>query len=154
MWARIYLIPALQAEEDRDQVRRYLADKAREKELLGTETKVYNTDRHDGMPLVLQCAWLTRHQIRTADVCCNTRERAEVGDGIRLGQQQGRNCTYTAYYKTLQPELGASMCATIRNALLFPASMLIKVSFLDLYSINDWLMRGHVQNALQMSSYD
>jgi hypothetical protein len=45
MWARIHLIPALQAEEDRDQVRRYLADKAREKELLGSETKVYNTDR-------------------------------------------------------------------------------------------------------------
>ena len=46
MWARIHLIPALQAEEDRDQVRRHLADKAREKELLGTETKVYNTDRY------------------------------------------------------------------------------------------------------------
>ena len=45
MWARIYLIPALQAEEDRDQVRRHLADKAREKELLGTETRVYNSDR-------------------------------------------------------------------------------------------------------------
>ena len=48
MWARIYLIPALQAEEDRDQVRRYLADKTREKELLGTETKVYHSDRYDG----------------------------------------------------------------------------------------------------------
>ena len=46
MWARIHLIPALQAEEDRDQVRRYLADKAREKELLGTETRVYNSDRY------------------------------------------------------------------------------------------------------------
>src|SRR4051812_25795076 len=46
MWARIYLIPALQAEEDRDQVRRYLADKAREKELLGTETKIYHSDRY------------------------------------------------------------------------------------------------------------
>ncbi|KAL9094851.1 MAG: hypothetical protein Q9165_002800 [Trypethelium subeluteriae] len=34
------------AEEDRDQVRRYLADKAREKELLGSETKVYNSDRY------------------------------------------------------------------------------------------------------------
>ncbi|KAF2196891.1 hypothetical protein GQ43DRAFT_458855 [Delitschia confertaspora ATCC 74209] len=45
MWARIYLTPALQAEEDRDQVRRYLADKAREKDLLGTETKVYHSDR-------------------------------------------------------------------------------------------------------------
>ncbi|KAL5120336.1 hypothetical protein ACEQ8H_001626 [Pleosporales sp. CAS-2024a] len=45
MWARIHLIPALQAEADRDQVRRYLADKAREKELLGSETRVYNSDR-------------------------------------------------------------------------------------------------------------
>ena len=45
MWSRIHLIPLLQAEEDRDQVRRHYADKAREKELLGTETKVYNSDR-------------------------------------------------------------------------------------------------------------
>ena len=50
MWARIHLIPALQAEEDRDQVRRYLADRAREKELLGTETKVYHSDRYDERP--------------------------------------------------------------------------------------------------------
>ena len=46
MWSRIHLIPLLQAEEDRDQVRRHFADKAREKELLGTETKVYNSDRY------------------------------------------------------------------------------------------------------------
>jgi hypothetical protein len=45
MWSRIHLIPLLQAEEDRDQVRRHYADKAREKELLGTEIKVYNSDR-------------------------------------------------------------------------------------------------------------
>ncbi|KAI9735949.1 MAG: hypothetical protein M1834_001415 [Cirrosporium novae-zelandiae] len=45
MWSRIHLIPLLQAEEDRDLVRRVLADKAREKELLGTETKVYHSDR-------------------------------------------------------------------------------------------------------------
>jgi NADH dehydrogenase (ubiquinone) 1 alpha subcomplex subunit 13 len=45
MWSRIHLIPLLQAEEDRDQVRRHYADKAREKELLGTETKIYNSDR-------------------------------------------------------------------------------------------------------------
>lgn len=78
MWARIYLIPALQAEEDRDQVRRYLADKAREKELLGTETKVYNSDRHDLMPLISPCFWLTRRQICAADIRCDPRERAEV----------------------------------------------------------------------------
>lgn len=47
MWSRIHLIPLLQAEEDRDQARRYFADKAREKELLGTETKVYNSDRYE-----------------------------------------------------------------------------------------------------------
>jgi hypothetical protein len=45
MWSRIHLIPLLQAEEDRDLVRRHLADKAREKELLGTETSPYNSDR-------------------------------------------------------------------------------------------------------------
>ncbi|KEZ44665.1 hypothetical protein SAPIO_CDS2738 [Scedosporium apiospermum] len=45
MWARIHLLPVLQAEEDRDQVRRYLADQAREKELLGENTKVYHSDR-------------------------------------------------------------------------------------------------------------
>jgi hypothetical protein len=45
VWSRIHLTPVLQAEEDRDQVRRHFADKAREKELLGTETKVYNSDR-------------------------------------------------------------------------------------------------------------
>jgi len=45
MWSRIHLIPVLQAEEDRDQVRRYYADLAREKELLGSQSKAYNSDR-------------------------------------------------------------------------------------------------------------
>lgn len=46
MWSRIHLIPLLQAEEDRDQVRRHLADQAREKELMGGENfKVYNSER-------------------------------------------------------------------------------------------------------------
>ncbi|KAK0517522.1 hypothetical protein JMJ35_000677 [Cladonia borealis] len=45
MWARIHLIPMLQAEEDRDLVRRYWADQAREKELLGGNAKVYHSDR-------------------------------------------------------------------------------------------------------------
>ena len=46
MWARIHLIPLLQAEEDRDQVRRYYADQAREKALLGRNSKPYNSDRY------------------------------------------------------------------------------------------------------------
>jgi len=45
MWSRIHLIPLLTAEEDRDLVRRHLADQAREKELLGKETSPYNSDR-------------------------------------------------------------------------------------------------------------
>ena len=45
MWSRIHLIPLLQAEEDRDHVRRHLADQAREKELLGENVKVYHSDR-------------------------------------------------------------------------------------------------------------
>ncbi|KAI4127618.1 MAG: hypothetical protein LQ338_003113 [Usnochroma carphineum] len=48
MWSRIYLIPVLQAETDRDQVRRYWADQAREQELLGKTTKVYHSDRYAG----------------------------------------------------------------------------------------------------------
>lgn len=46
MWARMYLTPLLQAEEDRDQVRRHFANQAREKELLGAEQKIYNSDRY------------------------------------------------------------------------------------------------------------
>lgn len=46
MWARMHLAPVLQAEEDRDQVRRYLADQERERQLLGKVTKVYNSDRY------------------------------------------------------------------------------------------------------------
>lgn len=46
MWSRIHLIPLLQAEEDRDMVRRTWADQAREKELLGSQTKVYNSNRY------------------------------------------------------------------------------------------------------------
>ena len=45
-WARIHITPLLQAEEDRDQVRRYHADLAREKELLGTESSAYNGERY------------------------------------------------------------------------------------------------------------
>lgn len=45
MWSRIHLIPLLQAEEDRDLVRRHLADQEREKKLLGDNFKVYNSDR-------------------------------------------------------------------------------------------------------------
>ena len=45
MWARIHLMPLLTAEDDRDQVRRYYANLERERDLLGGEHKVYNSDR-------------------------------------------------------------------------------------------------------------
>ncbi|RDW68013.1 hypothetical protein BP6252_09409 [Coleophoma cylindrospora] len=46
MWSRIHLIPLLTAEEDRDLVRRHYADLAREKELLGSQTSAYNSDKY------------------------------------------------------------------------------------------------------------
>jgi len=46
MWSRIHLIPLLTAEEDRDLVRRHYADQAREKELLGSQTSPYNSDKY------------------------------------------------------------------------------------------------------------
>jgi hypothetical protein len=51
MWARIHLTPLLQAEEDRDQVRRYYADLKREKELLGSQSGAYNSDRYVSLSL-------------------------------------------------------------------------------------------------------
>ncbi|PQE07963.1 hypothetical protein CJF32_00003105 [Rutstroemia sp. NJR-2017a WRK4] len=45
MWSRIHLIPLLTAEQDRDLVRRHWADLKREKELLGSQTSPYNSDR-------------------------------------------------------------------------------------------------------------
>jgi hypothetical protein len=49
MWSRIYITPLLQAEEDRDQVRRYYADQAREKELFGSVSSPYNSDRYGSL---------------------------------------------------------------------------------------------------------
>jgi hypothetical protein len=52
MWARIHIMPLLQAEVDRDQVRRYYADQERAKELLdGKDVKVYYSDRYGHLRL-------------------------------------------------------------------------------------------------------
>lgn len=45
MWSRIHLIPLLTAEEDRDLVRRHFADQAREKDLMGSNTSPYNSEK-------------------------------------------------------------------------------------------------------------
>lgn len=54
MWSRIHLIPLLQAEEDRDLVRRTWANEAREKELMGSVTKVYHSDRYGHQSLAIE----------------------------------------------------------------------------------------------------
>jgi hypothetical protein len=46
MWSRIHLIPLLQAEEDRDVVRRHYAQQKMEEELLGKAAPVYYGDRY------------------------------------------------------------------------------------------------------------
>lgn len=70
MWSRIYLIPMLQAEEDRDLVRRQFAQEKMEKELMGKNVPVYNNDKY-GQSLYVQrrkmeCA--NSAQVRAADV--------------------------------------------------------------------------------------
>lgn len=90
MWARIHLIPALQAEEDRDQVRRYLADQAREKELLGTETRVYNSDRQVAWT-DYECVLTMLLQIRQTYVRYYTGKTVEV-EG--LGDEHGCGDVY------------------------------------------------------------
>ena len=100
MWARIHLIPALQAEEDRDQVRRYLADKAREKELLGTETKVYHSDRYVCILFALHStsvvhpASLTHvAQVCSTDVCRYAGRGDEVSKWLQENNQT-QTCIY------------------------------------------------------------
>lgn len=66
MWSRIHLIPLLQAEEDRDQVRRYLADQNREKELLGENLKVYNNEKYVGARLAVLSCHLCSGSVRIA----------------------------------------------------------------------------------------
>lgn len=95
MWARIHLIPALQAEEDRDQVRRYLADKAREKELLGTETRVYHSDRWVSL-LLGSCGRIANLRAGSSDqhLPSHLRTRQSRVGRLRWRRGVGYNCTY------------------------------------------------------------
>jgi len=85
MWSRIHLIPVLQAEEDRDLVRRHWAEQAREKELMGAETKVYNNDRYAMEPLETSrdrphALVLIVGQIRASHIRSHTQGDFEVND--------------------------------------------------------------------------
>lgn len=64
MWSRIHLIPLLQAEEDRDQIRRHWADKEREKELMGSEIRVYHSDRYVSVSVSSSLLWICRVVLR------------------------------------------------------------------------------------------
>jgi hypothetical protein len=105
MWSRIHLIPVLQAEEDRDLVRRHWAEQAREKELLGAETKVYNNDRCVGKfsELRLRDRKRAKYTDIGADSCvlhtqshpARPRSRSRrVGPEIRIRGQRKSCCTY------------------------------------------------------------
>jgi hypothetical protein len=78
MWARIHLMPVLQAEEDRDMVRRYLADQAREKELLGKNIQVYHSDRLVSCRQRTILASSNTSQICKTDICCHTGAPYEI----------------------------------------------------------------------------
>ena len=108
MWSRIHLIPVLQAEEDRDLVRRHWAQEAREKELLGAETKVYNNDRcvhpkrdRDGA-VEESCAWrkLTKESgscvLRTRSLPARPRNRGwwvrKQGREREIADERARTC--------------------------------------------------------------
>jgi hypothetical protein len=94
-WARIHLTPVLQAEEDRDQVRRYYADQKRERELLGGNTKVYNSDRYVAIPLCFGEGLVLR-EVRGAEGCSILFLRTiawfcvgQVADVVFLGEGRG-----------------------------------------------------------------
>ena len=71
MWARIHLTPLLQAEEDRDQVRRYYADLKREKELLGSQSGAYHSDRYVESLFVEGCGrWASAGSARREEAEC------------------------------------------------------------------------------------
>ena len=84
MWSRIHLIPLLTAEEDRDLVRRHYADQAREKELLGTQTSPYNSDRCVVPPGPGLTSWKMAYafannlQIRTAHIRSHAEPEIEI----------------------------------------------------------------------------
>lgn len=84
MWSRIHLIPLLQAEEDRDLVRRHLADSAREKELLGSETKAYNSDRYAIASTATQSMLTMCLKICPPNLCSHTKGRHEISPKLDM----------------------------------------------------------------------
>lgn len=106
MWSRIHLIPMLTAEEDRDLVRRHLADQAREKALLGSQTSPYNSDKYVGALSLWSLVWMGWQggscsrvvlqmlmfgiQIRTTNIRHHTKPSIKVGNFTNVGRGSSR----------------------------------------------------------------
>jgi hypothetical protein len=112
MWARIYLIPALQAEEDRDQVRRYLADQAREKELLGTQTSPYNSDRQATASEDTGTFLTAVLQVRSTNIRRHTGKGPEV-DAVQLGRMNDRRTVHRRAPKRSDPQNSTTTMYTL-----------------------------------------
>jgi hypothetical protein len=88
----------LTAEEDRDLVRRHYADQAREKELLGSQTSPYNSDRYVLPPRVavlglrgwIDCAVADILQIRTTHIRNHTKSEIKIEGHIKY--RDGHGC--------------------------------------------------------------
>jgi hypothetical protein len=108
MWSRIHLIPLLQAEEDRDVVRRHYAQQKMEEELLGKSQSVYNGDRYvkyeywgfvvilDGILTSVITGLCGRHMLLRRRI----RRRTSGGDG------NGRECVLWCAVHTLEFSFG------------------------------------------------
>lgn len=94
MWSRIHLIPLLQAEEDRDLVRRHYAQQKMEEELLGKAVPVYNSDRYGSYVLCSYMDRLTPLQIRAANICCDSFKCNEIDVERSQSTCQGASCIY------------------------------------------------------------
>lgn len=94
VWSRIHLIPVLQAEEDRDQVRRWHADQTREKELLGENTRVYHSDRYVISRRGGSWGWVLMRGVALCVLRLRLSRRRRRSKKGKEGNG-GRKCTYT-----------------------------------------------------------
>ena len=133
MWSRIYLIPALTAEEDRDLARRYYADQAREKELLGGNTSPYNSDEYAGLKIDTG-AWMEMliwEQIRSPNFCGYPGKDVEIEDGRRWELER---CIYvkdgSKQSKSLKPNPSAWAMSVLYGNLFMKMSCIHSLSLM------------------------
>lgn len=132
MWSRIHLIPVLQAEEDRDLVRRHWAEKAREKELMGAESKIYNNDRYVADSLITSIMQICTASANSPAVSCAphtqsplarppNRRRARMEWSEK--EEGNDRCTYygvRGVFSCRQPPAGESIKCSFRLTIRLP----------------------------------